>query len=214
MGKRISPYRGFIAAVVLSTASMSVNATLSSVPCSFSDLSGVIVTACAGAPGAPPPTIDAFFWNGNILSSSPANVAEIQTALVALGVSSPTGAWLEKIDNNGGSSTVDFSTLLFGPTIVGIHFGGGARPAGGGSKIFATGTGGGTAFYLFDAGTAGVDTFGLNLTASSGVALFQTSSPPTVSAVPEPEIFAMLALGLGVIGWAARRKGTKAGHPA
>ena len=209
MGKKISFCRGLILAAMLSAASMSANATLSAVPCSFSDLSGVTVTACAGAPGATPPAIDAFFWNGNILSSSSANVAEIQTALVALGVSNTTGAWIEKIDNNGGALTVDFSTLLFGPTIVGIHFGGGARPAGGGSKIFATGTGGGTAFYLFDAGTTGVDSFGLNLTASSGVALFQTTTP-----VPEPEIYAMLALGLGVIGWAARRKRIPVGNPA
>jgi hypothetical protein len=197
MGKKNYFWRGLMLSAVLSTASMSANATLSSVPCSFSDLSGVTVTACSG------------FWNGNILSSSPAHVAEIQTALGALGVSNPSGAWIEKIDDNGGSLTVNFSTLLFGPTIVGIHFGGGARPAGGGAKIFATGTGGGTAFYLFDAGTTGLDTFGLNLTASSGVALFQT-----VSAVPEPEIYAMLALGLGVIGWAARRKNMGAGHPA
>lgn len=197
MAKRISFCRSLVLAAMLSTASVSANATLSSVGCSFSDLSGVTVTACSG------------FWNGNILSSSPANVAEIQTALTSLGVSNPTGAWLEKIDNNGGALTVDFSTLLFGPTIVGIHFGGGATPAGGGSKIFAAGTGGGTAFYLFDAGTTGVDSFGLNLTASSGVALFQTTTP-----VPEPEIYAMLALGLGVIGWAARRKRIPVGNPA
>jgi hypothetical protein len=201
MGKKTWLCRGLVLAAVLSTASMSMsaNATLSSVPCSFSDLSGVTVSACSG------------FWNGNILSNSPAHVAEIQTALGALGVSNPTGAWIEKIGDNGGSLSVNFSTLLFGPTIVGIHFGGGARPAGGGSKIFATGTGGGTAFYLFDAGTSGLDTFGLNLTASSGVALFQTT---TVTAVPEPGIYAMLALGLGVIGWATRRKNTGAGHPA
>lgn len=198
MRKTISFYRGLVVAAVLFAASTGSNATLSSVPCSFSDLSGVTVTACSG------------FWNGNILSNSPADVAEIQTALTSLGVSNPTGAWLEKIDDNGGLLTVDFSTLLFGPTIVGIHFGGGATPAGGGSKIFASGTGGGTAFYLFDAGTTGLDSFGLNLTASSGVALFQTT---TVTAVPEPEIYAMLALGLGVIGWAARRKNINAGHP-
>lgn len=198
MRKRNYLHRGLIVAAMLWAAPMGAHATLGSVPCSFSDLSGVTVTDCSG------------FWNGNILSNSPGHVAEIQTALASLGVSNPTGAWLEKIDDNGGALTVDFSTLLFGPTIVGIHFGGGARPAGGGSKIFATGTGGGTAFYLFDAGTTGLDSFGLNLTASSGVALFQT-----VTAVPEPEIYAMLALGLGVLGWAARRKRmTGAAHAA
>lgn len=187
MGKRISFCGGLIVAAALSLASTSANAQSCSGPgtASFNDLSGVTVLSCYG------------FYSGNVLSGNATNTALIQSVLgnfpLDPNYSYTSAGWLEKIDDNNGSTTVDFNYLLTGPTVVGIHFGG---PEGGK-----------TGFYYFNAGPVGVDSFTLNLSRSSGVALFTT-------AVPEPEIYAMLALGLGVIGWAARRKNMNTGHPA
>lgn len=191
MGKRISFCGGVIVAAALSLASTSANAQACSGPgtASFSDLSGVTVLSCYG------------LYSGNKLSGNATNTALIQSVLSNF-PSNPNyyympsyqpAGWLEKIDDNNGSMTVDFNYLLTGPTVVGIHFGG----SGGGT----------TGFYYFDAGPVGIDSFTLNRRSSSGVALFTTT-------IPEPEIYAMLALGLGVIGWAARRKNMNAGHPA
>jgi hypothetical protein len=98
-------------------------------------------------------------------------------------------------------------------------------------------SGGGSSFDCFSAATPAALTdsmswtiqffgTGLNWDAPGFKVSFLTNATDTkptgdllsrtipVSPVPEPEIYAMLALGLGVIGWAARRKGTSAGHPA
>lgn len=97
-------------------------------------------------------------------------------------------------------------------------------------------SGGGSSFDCFSAATPASLTnsmtwtiqfagAGLNWNLPSLKVSFLTNSTDTnptgdllsrtiVSPVPEPEIYAMLALGLGVIGWAARRKNMNTGHPA
>lgn len=116
------------------------------------------------------------------------------TAIQALGYSG-TGAYLATVGTIAtNTATIDFGQTLFGLTIIGLHYGN----AGDGGE--------GTSFFLFDAGTAGVNSitvsdrvdtnfnFGL-----SNAALFSTG------AVPEPATWAMMLLGFGGIGVAMRR---------
>jgi len=156
--------------------------------CSFGNLSGVGVTDCAG------------FYSGNLLKGDTGDTVDgpVAAALALLGMAnSATATYIEKIGSLGGSTTVDFATLLSGPTIVGIHFGQGSTAFDGLPAY--DGRGGGTAFYKFDAGTS-LETFGLTISASSGAAIFQTTP------VPEPGTYAMMLAGLGVLGFAAKRR--------
>jgi len=95
------------------------------------------------------------------------------------------------------SSLITFADALTGLNLVGIHFGGGARDSTN-QKVFLSGTGGGTAWYLLDFGGVGSNSMSLNLSSASSVAL--------ISTIPEPEIYAMMAVGLGLLGFMARRK--------
>lgn len=77
-------------------------------------------------------------------------------------------------------------------------------------------TGLGNSMQLFFAGTpgnvgynvnaAGVHTFSLSVSDANGVLLGSSVITATVVAVPEPETYAMLAAGLGVLGFLARRR--------
>ncbi|MCV2367830.1 PEP-CTERM sorting domain-containing protein [Roseateles oligotrophus] len=156
--------------------------------CSFSDLTGVTVTACAG------------FVQGNLLQggTGAAVSTEIAQQLGLLGLSNASSmSYIEKISSNGGNFPVNFGTLLIGDTVIGLHMGGGS------DKFSSNVAGGATAFYRFDAGTQGVNIFTLNsyMSASSGVAVFQTASP-----VPEPETYAMLLAGLAAVAFVAKRR--------
>jgi len=171
------------AAALLSIAAVPAQAlTSDGTACTFGDLTGVTVTACSG------------FWAGNLIDGAGPDT-EVAAALLLMGVVSD-GSYSEKIAGTGGSMTINFITPLSGDTIVGLHFGGGAFPGGGNDQ--------GTAFYRFNAGTS-LDTFGLTLTSSSNAAIYQTSEVP-VPGVPEPETYALMLAGLGVLGFVARRR--------
>ncbi|MGV7210191.1 PEP-CTERM sorting domain-containing protein [Oxalobacteraceae bacterium A2-2] len=92
---------------------------------------------------------------------------------------------------NATSSTIDFSSLLYGDTIIGVHYG----------KVDSYNNV--TVFYKFNAGTTGLDKFTTSLTSASNASLYKTGIAP---AVPEPETYAMLLAGLGLVGWMRRRK--------
>jgi hypothetical protein len=114
-------------------------------------------------------------------------------ALANLGISTP-GTIVEKIGTWNG--TANFSTTLYGWTVVGIHWGNYLEnddPAG---NV--------TGFYKFDAGSAGMNNLGLTaLGGVSNVAVYSTGTQE----VPEPASFALVAAGvLGLAGVARRRK--------
>lgn len=186
------------AAAVLASGPASAAATLTNRACAFSDLAGVTVTACSG------------FYSGNLLQGGTGNDADadVEAALIALGLTAPQASlasYIEKIGTLGGSTTSNFSTMLYGDVIVGHHFGSGA-PVFDGSPGY-DGQGGGTAFYRFNAGPDGVDIYTLNSLiaggASSGAAIFQNGQP---APVPEASSIAMMLAGLAVLGVVRRRR--------
>ena len=146
-------------------------------------------TVCSVTDIAPTAQACAGFYGGNLLNN--ANVTEQKNALALLGF-----AWdgnfnaVEKIEGLGGSHTADFATLMQGITYVAFHFGNGNG-----------GPGNATAFYRLDAG-AGLDAITLAYNASSNAVLYSTHA----TAVPEPESYALLLAGLGVLGFVARRR--------
>lgn len=148
--------------------------------CSFSDLS--VGGTCAG------------LYSGNLLNTADAskvagilNTLTNSTSWTSATVATATSA--AKLELNGGS-TVNFAGLLYGMTLVGIHKG-------------AAGGANGTAFYYFDAGSAGLDSFSFNLGGSSGAVLYSTG---VAAVVPEPQSYVLLAAGLGVLAFLARRR--------
>lgn len=168
---------------------------------SISLLAGAAALALAGAAQAqavcsvtditPTAQACAGFYSGNLLNGSPAGVLAQTNALAMLGF-----AWdgnfsaVETVSSLSGSHTVDFTTLLQGISYVAFHFGNGQG-----------GPGNATAFYRLDAG-AGLDAITLAYNASSNAVLYSTQVAP----VPEPQTYAMLLAGLGVIGFVARRR--------
>jgi hypothetical protein len=164
-----------------------------SIPCSNTDISPTAID-CAG------------FYPGNPVNSNPVNQPTLTSGLAALGFTyTGDSDGIEQFDANG-ATVIDFATLLFGQTIIGVHYGNGVGSPG--RPTSARGDGDDTAFYLFDAGTIGLDTFTLAFSASSTVTLFQTGSPPPPS-VPEPATWAMMLLGFGAAGTALRRSRRK-----
>lgn len=105
--------------------------------------------------------------------------------------------WLEDLTASG--SAVNFSTPLYGTTVVSFHVGA--------AKGASNGVGyQGTAFYVFDAGNlaSGLDQFTFNLAGLSNARLYSTGS--YIPAVPEPATWAMLLAGVGLVGGTMRRR--------
>lgn len=177
---------GAASALLLSVSAMSAHA----IDCSpnfsnngqspsFSDLSGVTVTQCAG------------FYNGNDLNAGNAgSLALVNSILTGWGLTSVSG-WIEKQDTN--NALINFSTMLYGDTIVAFHWGN-----------FPGAAGNVSALYRFDAGTAGVDVF--TVAAAMGLSNAAVYVTDPVPAVPEPQTYALMFAGLGVVGFIARRR--------
>ena len=149
---------------------------------SFSDLTGVTVTQCAG------------FYGGNALNSGNAgSLTLINSVLTSTqwGLTS-VSSWLEKQDTN--TPLINFATTLYGDTVVAFHWGNVPGAAGNVSAL-----------YRFNAGTAGVDTFsvfGGNGQGLSNAAVYVTGVP----AIPEPETYALMLAGLAAVGFMASRR--------
>ncbi len=132
--------------------------------------------------------------NGNnLLNNSGSNPARVEAALSRLGLDIDVDGTFwnapKKVSSISGN-ILDFGTELFGDTYIGVHWGGNE----------------GTAFYLlhFDTPTTQI---AINRNRFSGGVLFSTElfTPP---AVPEPASWAMLIAGMGIVGFAMRRRKT------
>ena len=176
-GKSVMRHKVFLACAALVTCTASAPAFATA--CSLTDVTPTAI-ACSGG------------YTGNVLDSSGPDVTTQQTALAALGFT-----WdgmhfddFEKLSPLNGATTIDFSTLLHGTTIVGIHVGGGRG-------------GGQTTFYKFDAGAV-LDTFSIHLPSSSAAVLYSTQD--ATSPAPEPASWALMLGGFGLVGSAMRRR--------
>ena len=136
------------------------------------------------------------FVFGNVIGSPSS-----ETLLAELGYFGSAKPGIETLVELNGLTTINFSTLLFGETVIGVHYGNGDGSPGNPDGP-VKGDGDDTAFYKFDAGTAGLDTFTLNYGASSNVRLYKTG----VGAVPEPSTWMFMLLGMTGVGFALRRK--------
>lgn len=161
--------------------------SLGSSACGLTDIS-VTASACVG------------WYERNLNGGSPAMIAASTEALRQLlgsaSVTSPL-TWLEDLTASG--SSVNFSTPLYGTTVVSFHVGA--------AKGASNGVGyQGTAFYVFDAGNSasGLDQFTFNLAGLSNARLYSTGS--YIPAVPEPATWAMLLAGVGLVGGTMRRR--------
>jgi hypothetical protein len=128
------------------------------------------------------------FVSGNVLDNNDNAIQD--TAVTDLGGTYTTFNDYTKIDNFG--STLNFGTVLFGPTIIGIHFGAGQ----GGPGV------NGTAFFYFDF-TSPTQWITTTLGATSDAVLYETGVAPSV---PEPATWAMMLLGFLGVGFAIRRR--------
>jgi len=98
-----------------------------------------------------------------------------------------------------GATTFDFGKTLYGDTVIGVHYG--VIKVGSGKD--ATNYNDVTAFYRLDAGTEGLLKIINNIDSISNATLYRSG---VMAPVPEPETYAMLLAGLGMVGLIARRR--------
>lgn len=158
-------------------------------------------TPCAAGDITPNAMACVGWYNGNLNGGSPDQLFQSAYALnQLLGTNTYTQnniSWLEDISASGNS--VDFVHPLTGLTVVSFHVGG----ANGQSNIGGVGYNG-TAFYEFNAGSTGLDTFSFNLPGLSNARLYSTGG-----AIPEPGTWALLILGFAGLGTALRMQRRK-----
>lgn len=132
------------------------------------------------------------FYNGNVFNQ--ADAALQQAAVTQLGGSfnGDFGSLLgfgSLSNGSNGARTINLGQTVYGPTIVGLHFGNIGGPEGNVS-----------AFYKFDFGSQG--TSSISLVQSMGLSnlwVYQSTA-----AVPEPGTWALLILGFAMVGGALR----------
>lgn len=156
-----------------------------------------ISPACAVSDVAPTASACVGWYTGNLLGGSQDKRDLAKAALALLGF-----AWtpntlvntIERLSTDTDPSqiyghTIDFTGVLSGKTVIGIHRGG----ANNGTQ--------GTAFFLWN-NIAKTDKITLNLGGLSNSTLFLT----TFSVVPEPATWMLMIAGVGLVGWQLRRR--------
>ena len=143
------------------------------------------------------------YYSKNVLNGS-------QTVLIQTAIGNLGGTWDGDWDalvtagyadlttlSNG--NQLAFPTTLYGENIVGIHFG---NIAGDFGNV--------TTFLLFDFGTTGASYISLDNTSGfSNYAIFTQGG----GGVPEPATWAMMLVGVGMIGSSMRRRRQKQARP-
>lgn len=178
------------------TLKLALSASLAAVACIATPSNAATPIKCSNSDITPTALDCRGFVFGNAIGSESS-----ETLLAELGYFGAAKPGIETLVELSGLTTIDFSTLLFGETIIGVHYGNGDGSPGNPDGP-VKGDGDDTAFYKFDAGATGLDTFTLNYGASSNVRLYKTG----VGAVPEPAAWMLMLLGMTGVGFAMRRK--------
>jgi len=156
-----------------------------------------IVQPCDPANDVTPGALACSGWfAGNLVNGSPADLENQQDALAMIGLPGWVPPWLDKEDGSTGGisgSTVTFSQPMVGLTWVGMHLGAATGAGGIGEQA--------TAFFAFNF-LAPTTSITVNYQGLSNAALYATQP------VPEPETYALLLAGLGIVGFMARRRKT------
>ena len=172
-------------AAALATLMFTGNAMAATALCDGSDID-VAGASCIG------------FIDGNLNGNSP-SLAEINLNLAVWGVNLTSAVPSTSMLSDLTGTTINFSQMLYGDTIVGMHFGNVKDASGTKSNNV-------TAFYRFDAGM-GLDSFTTKYGSLSNATLYSTGT--AVTPVPEAETYAMMIAGLGLMGAVARRRKQK-----
>jgi len=135
------------------------------------------------------------YYDGNLLGGSRTKIAMQTAAIADLNANYKFDGNFNsttKVERLTNGNTIDFGTQLTGKTVIGIHFGNVAGPAG---NV--------TAFYLFDFGTEGAGAIALrNTMGFSNAVLYNTGG--IAGAVPEPAAWMLMILAFGAMGTALR----------
>ncbi|MCW2411204.1 MULTISPECIES: PEPxxWA-CTERM sorting domain-containing protein [unclassified Sphingobium] len=147
------------------------------------------------------------FYNGNLASQ--ATTGDQTSALALLGLTLPN-AFSSAVEKVSGSpwistTTLNFDTMMYGTTYIGVHFGNIPNPSGKGQPLANNIT----AFYKFDAGTDGIDLLNLQFASGSNATIYKTGAAPVPAPVPEPATWALMVAGLGLAGMLMRRRAAK-----
>ncbi|MXO60365.1 PEPxxWA-CTERM sorting domain-containing protein [Altererythrobacter salegens] len=157
-----------------------------------------VVSPCDPSLTTPDAIACAGYYSGNLLNGSPTDIANQQAAIATLpGGFTFDGNWSAldpafKITSLSNVNQLNFGKMLFGPTIIGAHFGNVYGPAGNVSV-----------FWLFDLGKTGASYVSLDHTQGFSNAVLYTTGP---GAVPEPSTWALLLVGFGAVGGLMRMR--------
>jgi len=130
---------------------------------------------------------------GNFWSVGPSPATQAGPGIVDLGVGVTYYGFLWGSPDAAGWNTVSFYN---GTTLLGSYDGSAILIPPDGDQSYAK-------YFNVFAGPGEVIT-GISFAANTNA--FETDNHAFISAVPEPEIYAMMGLGLGLMGWVARRK--------
>lgn len=169
----------FAAATTFAAASPAQAALTKTVDCAATNVSPT-ASACSG------------WWAGNLLPEGGPITNDAKAALALLGFNWDKVTIIQKISAGNSAGIIDFTGILSGKTIIGVHRGGNGT---------AGDPGNATAFFRWD-NLSPTDKVQLNLSGLSSQTLYIT----TFAAVPEPATWLLMIAGVGLVGWQLRRR--------
>lgn len=147
---------------------------------------------CLASQVSPTASTCSGWWAGNLLPEGGPITNQAKYALAQLGFNWDKVTIIQKIDAGNSAGIIDFTGILSGKTIIGVHRGGNGT---------AGDPGNATAFFKWD-NLAPTDKVQLNLSGLSSQTLYIT----TFAAVPEPATWLLMIAGVGLVGWQLRRR--------